>query len=185
MEFNEVEVPYPYACDPSDQAKTCKLKFEVYDDADKAYLEKSGTSRSFVENQCKCALDGFSDKKTGLQHGFCSSLLGTDYYRNAMSALSIVLGDSNCHTEDRNNMRAHRDRKCGIGSYSDQWRFAVDKMFNSTYWPYIQDKKTYKCVRMFFADSYDALILDGKSMHGLDYAKKLLTALALTWYSLS
>jgi hypothetical protein len=120
-----------------------------------------------------------------VQHGYCSSLLGTDHYRNAMSALAIVLGDSNCHTEDRENIRAHRDNKCGIGSYSDQWRFAVDKMFNATYWPYIQNEKTYKCVRKFFADSYDALMLDGKAYGNFNFAGGLLSAIALTFYSLS
>ena len=147
MEFDDKEIPYPYSCDPSDQKKVCKIKFEVYDDEDQKYLDKAGTQRSFVENRCKCALDGFKDKLTGAQNGYCSSLLGTELYRQAMGALAIVLGDSNCHTEDRNNIRAQRDRKCGIGSYSDQWRFAVDKMFNATYWPYIQTKESYQWYR--------------------------------------
>ena len=84
MDFNDEEVAYPYACDPSDQTKTCKLIFEIYGDEDNAYVTKSGTKRGFVENQCKCALDGFKDPATGVQHGFCSTLLGTDHYRNAM-----------------------------------------------------------------------------------------------------
>ena len=42
-----------------------------------------------------------------------------------------------CHTMDRHNWRAQRDR-CGVPK-SDQWRFAVDQMFNMTYWPLIQD----------------------------------------------
>ena len=185
MEFADVEIPYPYACDPSDQKKTCKLKFEIYGEEDQKYMEKAGTQRGFVQNQCKCALDGFKDPETGAQHGYCSSLLGTEHYRQAMNALAIVLGESQCHTQDRENIRAHRDRKCGIGSYSDQWRFAVDKMFNATHWPYTQNVTTYKCVRQFFADSYDALMLDGKAVSGLNTAGGLLSALALTIYSLS
>lgn len=61
---------------------------------------------------------------------------------------------------DRENMRAQKDKKCGIGSYSNDFRFAVDKMFNVTYWPYIQKEQTFKCIRRFFADSYDSLILE-------------------------
>lgn len=33
-------------------------------------------------------------------------------------------------------------------------------MFNITYWPYIQNERKYMCIRRFFADSYDSLILD-------------------------
>lgn len=57
-------------------------------------------------------------------------------------------------------MRAQKDQKCGIGAYSNDFRFAVDKMFNVTYWPYIQKEETFKCIRRFFSDSYDSLILE-------------------------
>lgn len=86
---------------------------------------------------------------------------------------------------DRHNMRAQKDNACGIGTKNDEWRFAVDQIFNITYWPYIQVKNTtleekkflakpenkdkkefpkdqrYLCIRKFFADSYDSLILEG------------------------
>lgn len=87
---------------------------------------------------------------------------------------------------DRNNMRAQKDNACGIGTKNDEWRFAVDQVFNITYWPYIQVRNTtleekkirdnaenkekviefpkdqrYLCIRKFFADSYDSLILEG------------------------
>ena len=39
------------------------------------------------------------------------------------------------------------------------WRISVDKMFNVTYWPYVQVTTAYSCVSMFFADSYFNLIL--------------------------
>lgn len=55
-------------------------------------------------------------------------------------------------------MRAQKD-SCGIGVASDSWRFAVDKMFNVTYWPYVQVTTAYNCISMFFADSYYNLIL--------------------------
>jgi hypothetical protein len=32
MEFDDKPIEAPYACDPSDQTKTCKLKFEIYED---------------------------------------------------------------------------------------------------------------------------------------------------------
>jgi len=32
-------------------------------------------------------------------------------------------------------------------------------VFNVTYWPYIQSDDNYYCVRGFFSDSYDSLIL--------------------------
>jgi hypothetical protein len=47
---------------------------------------------------------------------------------------------------------------------------AVDKMFNVTYWPYVQVSNAYKCVSMIFSDSYynlirqNALLLSATSM---------------------
>ena len=49
-----------------------------------------------------------------------------------------VLFMSNCHTLDRKNLRAQKD-SCGIGTDNDDWRFAIDKGFNVTHWPYIQN----------------------------------------------
>ena len=51
------------------------------------------------------------------------------------------------------------DNQCGVTSYSGNFRFSVDQIFNVTYWPYTQDPNTYKCIRRFFVDSYDSLIL--------------------------
>lgn len=81
-------------------------------------------------NRCKCALDGIENS------GYCSSMLGTMKYQRAAAAMLIVREESNCHTRDRWNLRAQKD-SCGIGIKSDQFRFAVDKTFNVTYWPYI------------------------------------------------
>jgi hypothetical protein len=106
-------------------------------------------------------------------------MIGTEKYRNAVSAKVNLLGQSKCHTMDRHNWRAQRDI-CGVPK-SDQWRFAVDQMFNMTYWPLIQDSEKeeymedtdmevtiskYHCIRMFFSDSYDSLVLD-KAMYGV------------------
>ena len=51
-----------------------------------------------------------------------------------MEAKKLLYLASKCHTLDREDMRAQRD-SCGIGDYTDEWRFAVDKQFNVTHWP--------------------------------------------------
>ena len=58
--------------------------------------------------------------------GFCESVIGTETYSKAMEAKKLLYRDSKCHTLDRENMRAQRDT-CGIGDYTDEWRFAVDQ----------------------------------------------------------
>ena len=35
-------------------------------------------------------------------------------------------------------MRALKDPSCGVGANSD-WKLAIDRYFNVTYWPYIQN----------------------------------------------
>lgn len=89
--------------------------------------------------------------------GFCQSVLGSETYADAVAELSNVLGSSKCHTLDRNDMRAQKDA-CGIGIKTDGWRMAVDKMFNVTYWPYVQMSSSYNCISLFFADSYYNLV---------------------------
>lgn len=37
---------------------------------------------------------------------------------------------------------------------------AVEKMFNVTYWPYVQVSTAYNCISLFFADSYFNLKLN-------------------------
>jgi len=101
-----------------------------------------------VEVFCRCSLDPLGSDK-----GFCESVIGTDIYAKAVSAKKLLYEQSECHTLDREDMRAHRD-SCGIGAWTDEWRFAVDKQFNVTHWPYVQDSNVYHCVRKFFADSY-------------------------------
>jgi len=65
-------------------------------------------------------------------------------------------------------MRAQRD-KCGIGDYTDEWRFAVDQSFNVTHWPYVHDKDTYHCVQKFFSDSFVNESLD-QAVFGVSFA---------------
>ena len=73
--------------------------------------------------------------------------------------MNDVLSFFTCHTNDRHNWNALMDNQCGVTSYSSNFRYAVDKIFNVTYWPYTQDPRTYRCIRRFFVDSYDSLIL--------------------------
>ena len=80
---------------------------------------------------CRCSLDPLGSDK-----GFCESVIGTDIYAKAVSAKKLLYEKSECHTLDREDMRAQRDI-CGIGGWTDEWRFAVDKQFNVTHWPYV------------------------------------------------
>lgn len=112
------------------------------------------STRNKVKNDCKCALDGKPNS------GYCSAVIGTEHYEKAVGAHQHMMSASMCHTMDRTNMRAQKDQKCGIGYHSNDFRFAIDKMFNVTYWPYIQKEETFKCIRRFFSDSYDSLILE-------------------------
>lgn len=107
--------------------------------------------RSYVEADCKCAM-------TNMVEGFCSSVIGTEFYRKAMLAKKLLLTRSNCHTLDRDNIRAQKD-KCGIGMITEEFRYAVDQKFNVTHWPYIHNITNYVCVSSFFKDSYDNLSL--------------------------
>ena len=51
--------------------------------------------------------------------------------------MAAMMTNSECHTMDRFNLRAQKDKKCGIGYYSDEFRMTIDQKFNMTYWPYI------------------------------------------------
>ena len=94
--------------------KKCKLVFlvqssklevngNVYDyetnEEDFVVGKDAPAKRSFVESTCKCAM---SDKSTG----FCSSVIGTEFYQKAVRAEKYVLSRSECHTIDRHNLRA-------------------------------------------------------------------------------
>ena len=158
MKFDDRVVGMPFRCSPTLQTKKCQLFFNI-DEEDEAYTLQGG--RSFVTNECKCSLDG--DKASG----YCASTVGTEKYGRAMLAKKIMLENSSCHTLDRENMLAQKDETCGIGLGSEQWRYAVDQAFNMTYWPYIQNPDTYMCIRRFFSDSYDNMILSGATQLGL------------------
>lgn len=65
-------------------------------------------------------------------------MLGTVNYTRAVESMSMMMSNSECHTMDRFHLRAQKDKKCGIGYYSDEFRMTIDQKFNMTYWPYIQ-----------------------------------------------
>jgi hypothetical protein len=44
---------------------------------------------------------------------------------------------------------------------NEEWRFAVDKMFNVTHWANIHDTKQYHCIQSFFGDSYINMSVEG------------------------
>ena len=57
--------------------------------------------------------------------GYCSSVIGTEFYKKAMRANKLILEKSKCHTLDRDNIRAQKDG-CGIGLDTEEWEYAVD-----------------------------------------------------------
>ena len=154
-----------WPCDPRDPYEKCHIFFEKTD----------GEEESFPVD-CKCSMsinlkekneqvlaemteEELAEEKNKSDLGYCSSVIGTIYYRKAVRAKKLVLERSGCHTLDRDNFRAQKD-ECGIGLKTEQWRYAVDQHFNVTHWPYIQDFDNYHCVQKFFSDSYINLSLD-------------------------
>ena len=118
IEFDGKETNAPYNCAATDPNKKCSIFFE------------SGTANEgSIDVFCRCSM---SDSKSG----FCESVIGTDEFAKAMEAKKHLYEKSECHTLDRENMRAQRE-SCGVGAFTDEWRFAVDKQFNITHWPYV------------------------------------------------
>lgn len=82
MKFNGEVLKEPYKCDPSNQDLSCALHFNI--DADDDAFTKADESlytRSFVKNQCKCALDGeLDDNNQAKNNGYCSSVIGTEIH---------------------------------------------------------------------------------------------------------
>lgn len=68
-----------------------------------------------------------------------------------MQRVKNVLTDSNCHTLDRNNFRAHNDPSCGPGG--DMVNEAAHAMYEVKYYPYVQNAVTSLCLEMGVIDS--------------------------------
>jgi len=86
------------------------------DNADRSYV--GDTELGYVQADCRCSMSEVAG-------GFCSSVIGTDDYKKAVAHKRLVYERSNCHTLDREDLRAQRDH-CGIGFADEEWRFAVD-----------------------------------------------------------
>lgn len=135
-EGKNLSIPYP--CDPTNQTKRCSLFFNASAPNDAITLPQ----KSF-DVRCNCALNG--------NDGYCSKILGTENYKEAVSKLKNVLEASECHTLDRDNFRAQRDI-CGIGDGTDL-DDAIVAMFNIKYQSYIQDSVVRSCIENAFDDS--------------------------------
>ena len=93
IKYNGLKVKAPYECDPTNQAARCWLNYNFSAPNDAIPLpQKNFTVR------CSCALDG--------NKGYCSNIIGTQEYREAVAKLKNVLEASECHTLDRDNFRA-------------------------------------------------------------------------------
>ena len=77
IKFDGTELADPYPCTATDTDVKCQLFY---------------TSTDFIERECRCGLDG--------NHAYCSSIVGTDVYKEAVDALQNVYDESNCHTLD-------------------------------------------------------------------------------------
>lgn len=86
-------IKYPYQCDPTNQTNRCVLVYNASAPNDAIELPTKNFSV-----RCNCDLTG--------NGGYCSKILGTAFYKDAVSKLKTVLEASECHTLDRNNLRA-------------------------------------------------------------------------------
>ena len=135
IRYNGATLSSPYACTATDTSVKCQL---VY-----------GTGASdYYEAVWKWALDG--------SKGYWGSIIGTTEYKKYTAAMIQVNEGSKCHTLDRNDLRAQSE-SCGIGTSTDLWRYAVEKRFNVTYWPWIQSTTVLNCINAVFDDSYTNL----------------------------
>ena len=97
MRFKDKVIEEPFKCNPTDPKVKCKLYIQISeDDKDNSY----SSTRDFVQNDCKCALDGEKDS------GYCSLIVGTEWYEKGVAAHQHMMSSSKCHTMDRYNLRA-------------------------------------------------------------------------------
>lgn len=151
--YNGQNITDPYPCDPTNQSSLCTLQFAFLLGADPSHLPQTNLSVN-----CNCALNG--------QDGYCSSILGTPDYANAVKLLKYILEGSQCHTLDRDNMRAQRD-VCGIGPVPALDN-AIQAMFDVKYHAWVQDPNVQGCIYGVFDDSlFNQQKLRAASMLGL------------------
>lgn len=123
--FQNKKLNEPYKCSPQNPADKCTIYFDI-PTASQTFTAEG--SRGFIKTNCSCALTDQLD-------GFCSNVLGTNPYLKYTEEMQKMITKSNCHTLDRDNMRAQKDT-CSLGQ-SDEWQLAVDLQFNVTHWPFI------------------------------------------------
>lgn len=70
IEFAGKAIDQPYKCAPTNPSMKCHTIFEIPEE-NQSYVTGA---KSFIESDCKCAL-------TDQLSGFCSNILGTDYYK--------------------------------------------------------------------------------------------------------
>ena len=131
-------VTWPYSCNPYNQTAKCLLFYNASAPNDALVLEQKSFSV-----RCNCALNG--------NDGYCSKLLGTTKYKDAMAKRKTVLEASECHTLDRNNFRSQRDT-CGIGP-GGALDDAINAMFEVNYHAWVQDGNIRECIEQVFDDS--------------------------------
>lgn len=84
MRYKGVILDEPYKCNPYDRINKCNILFNI-DTSDKNFTALG--NRGFVEVPCKCSFG-----RTGSDpDGFCASVIGSDDYQKAVTALSNVL----------------------------------------------------------------------------------------------
>ena len=61
-----------------------------------------------VENKCKCSLDRDTNPRRGNEQntGYCEWIHGHEKFKSAVRAYTKVLSLSDCHTMDRESLRA-------------------------------------------------------------------------------
>jgi hypothetical protein len=139
VEFDDKRIEFPYKCDPRDNEKKCKLWY-----ATTVPVGNAEPERDFYETECRCALDG--------DNGYCGTILGTPHYEEEISKVSNLLQSSQCHTNDRENFLAMRD-KCSI-TKTDEWDKAIQARYELNYWPYVQTESSVSsCLEDMFMDS--------------------------------
>ena len=72
---------------------------------------------------------------------------------------SFIQGNStNCHTQDRNNLRAHLE--CGIGDSAALQTYAEVKMLKEN-WSFAQSSKVLNCLQNYMPNSYGNILKSG------------------------
>lgn len=144
----------PYACDPTNSANKCKIKYQtlfegMIDTNTNKTLDVTPTTiqASLKELQipCRCALDG--------DNGYCESVLGTETMVEGLASVKALLEGNECHTDDRHDLRSLTEPCAGK---KDESKTAIENMFKLRHWPYFNGGKV-ACIKKLFSDSYDNL----------------------------